>query len=99
MIEKGRHQGLQESQRLCPFCDNKIENEQHFVMECPTYNVLRQNLFDNITENENEFNGLNEFEKFCFLLTELDAGELISEYLNKTFQIRKYLIEKPKQNG
>ena len=65
-------------------------------MECPTYSVLRQNLFDNITEI---FNGLNEFEKFCFLLTELDAGELISEYLNKTFQIRKYLIEKPKQNG
>ena len=61
MIEKGRHQGLQENQRLCPFCDNQIENEQHFAMECPTYNVLRQNLFDNITdnENENEFNGLD----------------------------------------
>ena len=68
-------------------------------MECPTYNVLRQNLFDDITENEKKCNGLNEFERFCFLLTELDAGELISEYLNKTFQIRKYLIEKPKQNG
>ena len=99
MIEKGRHQDLLENQRFCPFCDNRIENEQHFVMECPTYNVLRQNLFDNIIENENEFNGLNELEKFCFLLTEPDAGDLISEYLNKTFQIRKYLLEKPKQNG
>ena len=99
MIEKGRHQDLLENQRLCPFCDNRIENEQHFVMECPTYNVLRQNLFDNIIENENEFNGLNELEKFCFLLTELDAGDLISDYLNKSFQIRKYLLEKPKQNG
>ena len=101
MIEKGRHQGLQENQRLCPFCDNQIENEQHFVMECPTYNVLRQNLFDNITdnENENEFNGLDEMEKFCFLLTDLENGDLVCEYLNKTFQIRKFLIEKPKQNG
>ncbi len=68
MIEKGRHQDLQENQRLCPFCDNKIENEQHFVMECPTYNVLRQNLFDDITENDNEFNRLDKLEKFCFLL-------------------------------
>ena len=101
MIEKGRHQGLQENQRLCPFCDNQIENEQHFVMECPTYNVLRQNLFDNIAdnENENEFNGLNELEKFCFLLTSPDNGDLVSEYLNKTFQVRKFLAEKPKQNG
>ena len=68
-------------------------------MECPTHSVLKQNLFDDITENENEFNGLRGFEKFCFLLTELEAGELISEYLNKTFQIWKYLIEKPKHNG
>ena len=102
MIEKGRHLDLQEHQRLCPFCDNKIENEQHFVIECPTYNVLRQKLFHDIAENNNEFNELNEFEKFCFLLTAKDAGDLISEYLeylNKTLQIRKYLMEKPKQNG
>ena len=99
MIEKGRHLDLQENQRLCPFCDNKIENEQHFVIECPTYNVLRQKLFYDITENNNEFNELNEYEKFCFLLTAQDAGDLISKYLNKTLQIRKYLIEKPKQNG
>jgi len=99
MIEKGRHQDLQENQRLCPFCDNKIENEQHFVMECPTYNVLRQSLFDDITENDNEFIRLNELEKFCFLLTAQGNGDLISEYLNKTLQIRRYLIEKPKQNG
>ena len=67
----------------------------------PTYNVLRQNLFDNIADNENlnEFNGLNELEKFCFLLTSLDNGDLVSEYLNKTFQVRKFLTEKPKQNG
>ena len=38
MIEKGRHQGLQENLRLCPFCDNKIENEQHFIIDCHTYN-------------------------------------------------------------
>ena len=96
MIEKGRHLDLQENQRLCPFCDNKTENEQHFVMECPTYNVLTENLNDNSTENKNEFNGLNDLEKVCFPLTAPGAGDLISEYLNKTIQIRKYLIEKPK---
>ena len=66
---------------------------------CTSYRYVQNDLFDNIIENENEFHGLNELEKFCFLLTEPDAGDLISEYLNKTFQIRKYLLEKPKQNG
>ena len=33
MIEKGRHQDLDENERLCPFCDNVVENEQHFILE------------------------------------------------------------------
>ena len=33
MIEKGRHQGLEEQQRHCPFCENTVETEQHFLME------------------------------------------------------------------
>ena len=99
MIEKGRHQGLQENLRLCPFCDNKIENEQHFIIECHTYNVLRQPLFTSMAEINNEFDTLNDERKFCFLLTSPDARKKISEYLNKTLQIRKYLIENHKQNG
>ena len=99
MIEKGRHQGLAENQRFCPFCENKIENEQHFIMECGTYNVLRQQLLADMMEIDNGFNTLDEHEKFCFLLTTPDAGNSISKYLNRTLQIRKYLMENHKQNG
>ena len=74
MIEKGRHQGLQENQRFCPFCENQVENEYHFIMECNTFEVFRQHLFVEITEISNTFNLLDDNEKFIFLLSKPEAG-------------------------
>ena len=99
MIERGRHQGLQENQRLCPFCKNKVEDEYHFVMECNTFDSFRQNLFDDMMEINNMFNWLNDNEKFIFLLSKPETGEIMSKYLHKTLQIRKFLLENYKQNG
>ena len=31
MIEKGKHLDLQENQRLCPLCDNKVEMRMKFT--------------------------------------------------------------------
>ena len=42
MIEKGRHQGLQENQ-------SQVENEYHFIMECNTFEVFRQHLIVEIS--------------------------------------------------
>ena len=99
MIEKGRHQGLQENQRHCPFCENIVENEHHFIMECGTYDSLRQSLFIKISETENQFSTFDVNEKFTFLLSNPDTAEQTSEYLRKTLEIRRFLIENPKQNG
>ena len=99
MIEKGRHQGLQENERLCPFCDNKIENEFHFVMECSTFDVLRQQLFIEMVGIDNVFNELDDNEKFIFILSKPEASKIAGEYLNKTLQIRSFLLENHKRNG
>lgn len=99
MIEKGRHQGLQENERLCPFCDNKIENEFHFVMECNTFDVLRQQLFIEMVGIDNVFNELDDNEKFIFILSKPEASKIAGEYVNKTFQIRSFLLEHHKRNG
>ena len=99
MIEKGRHQGLLENQRLCPFCTTKVETEQHFIMECKTFEVFRQKLFEDITEIYDRFGLLDDTEKFVFLLSNPEVGKIISEYLNKALQVRTYLVENHKQNG
>ena len=99
MIEKGSHQDLQENQRLCPFCDNKVENEHHFVIECSTFDEIREALFLEMAEIDNTFNDLDDNDKFIFLLSKPEAGKKASEYINKTLELRNFLAEKPKQNG
>lgn len=45
-IELGRHHGLQRDQRLCQLCDQRpVEDEQHFMLECPAYQVERGRMF------------------------------------------------------
>ena len=68
MIEKGRHQGLEEQQRHCPFCEGTVETEKHFLMECSTFNTHRTRLFTNIRPINPEFNRLDIEQKFSYLL-------------------------------
>ena len=45
MVEKGRHQRLNLSQRNCPFCfGNLLENESHLLLTCNTFSILRKEL-------------------------------------------------------
>ena len=77
MIKIRRHQGLLENQRFFPFCEDKISNE-HSIMDY----VLQQHLFANMMEINNDFNTLDEYKKYCFLLSAPDATNPISKYLN-----------------
>ena len=44
-IERGRHKGLPVEQRLCTMCtNNAIEDEAHFLTECPAYHEFRMSL-------------------------------------------------------
>jgi hypothetical protein len=48
-IEAGRRSrpSIPRSQRLCPFCEGaEREDEQHFLLECPTYDALRERFPD-----------------------------------------------------
>ena len=99
MIEKGRHQGLELKDRLCPFCENVLENEQHFLLDCKTFKIHRENFITEIRKLNNNFDELTENEKFQYTLTDLDALRFTGAYLSKTLQVRKFLLEKHKQNG
>ena len=44
MIEKGRYTGLDRDQRFCHLCKFEIEDEYHFVLICPLYKELREQL-------------------------------------------------------
>ena len=68
-----------ESSRMCPFCQDKIENEVHIVAECPVYDDIRNRYLtldkqsNNIQEQINNMLKTNEetilvkLGKFLFL--------------------------------
>ena len=41
-VEVGRHHGLPKHDRLCRLCKDEVENEIHFMLQCPVYETLRQ---------------------------------------------------------
>jgi len=51
MIEQGRHYGLPEDYRTCPYCEGCIEDQIHILLICPLYNELRTRYLSNIKEN------------------------------------------------
>ena len=41
-VEKGRHVGITSTERFCEVCKSrKVEDEFHFLLECPAYQELR----------------------------------------------------------
>lgn len=47
MIEKGRHFGIEREFRYCIHCTDRVENEFHFIVECPLYDQLREKYIPN----------------------------------------------------
>ena len=54
-IQRGRHKNQHRTERICRTCKlDKVENERHFLIECPSYDLIRirhdMKRFTNISE-------------------------------------------------
>ena len=99
MIERGRYLGIDKSERFCPFCLNLIETEEHFLLQCATFNTLRKDQMISKLENINpNFAFLSDTDKFIFLLTHEDALEYVGQFLYMAFYLRKFLCGKHKNH-
>ena len=83
MIEKMRHQFPKppESERLCPFCQNLVENEIHFLLTCPTFSTHREQLISLATNTIPNFETLSITEKFQILMTENTIIKTTAKYI------------------
>ena len=89
-IETGRHQRpiIPRENRFCFICANKIEDEQHFLLECKLYGS--QNKFTRLIENSDDtFTTLTNDEKFIHLMTQED--EQTTEHIAKEIRNRQNL--------
>ena len=69
-IELGRFRGKNVNERICSFCQTEaiIEDEYHFIMHCQKYELERQTLFGEITQELPNFLYKTKTEQFKLLM-------------------------------
>ena len=77
-IERGRYFNVPMEHRICKLCKLDIENEMHFLLECPVLETSRHNI---IKQLENKFKNLKHLDnksKFIWLMSAEDMISFIS---------------------
>ena len=96
MIEKGRHQALEISQRNCPFCPGYLEDEAHFIFYFSTYSLLCAELFAKIEQLFPRFQYIPIDEKMKALLSDINLINPSGTYIQKATKLRKFILNKHK---
>ena len=96
-IETGRYIGLQEEDRKCEFCPDRVEDEVHFLFECTLLEHLRQRYLEPL---------ISQIRGFEFFPRELKIKTLLSEieydtckFISDGSELRSFLMCKPKSVG
>ena len=66
-LETGRYRNVPIDQRYCFHCKNEVENEFHFIFNCPLYANYRIQLFDVVRNCSTNFDSMNEISKMIYL--------------------------------
>ena len=95
-IESGRYntqnQYIPPAERICRNCNrNEIEDEMHFILDCPAYGIPRENLLDLIKTDNVNFTSYNPKQKFIWIMSNenLDHLKALGKYITQAMLIRK----------
>ena len=98
MIEVGRHKKIPRHLRFCPFCPNIVETEQHFLINCSTYEPLRVELFQQAIILKPSFIHCTDTQKYQYLLSNENLN-MTPKFIQNCFEIRESLISRPKRTN
>ena len=95
MIEKGRHLKIERNERKCPFCKDDIEDEKHFLINCPLYSKERKTIEKVYINNCARYANFDPEQKFIFLITNknIDIIKTIGKFIYDSLNFRNRLIE------
>ena len=94
-IETGRYAKpiIPLEQRLCNFCnENMVEDETHFILHCDLYSDIRYELYEKATKVCCNFILLNDKEKMCFLMNNVNLQHDVAKTLYAMFNRRKMFL-------
>ena len=97
MIEEGRHfkPKLERNERKCYLCKNQIENEEHFLINCPLFTPQRNRLENICKENCKRYDNLTQEQKFIFIMCN-EKSEIIKalgEFVFNCLILREMIID------
>jgi hypothetical protein len=75
-IGKGRYIGLKVEDRICQLCNfflDDIEDEVHFLLQCPSLQKERWEIINNINEISKNFKSLDNRSKLVWLMSTEDS--------------------------
>ena len=87
-IEVGRFRDLPLNERICKVCNSgAIEDEIHFLCECPIYSDERSIMFSKASENIQTFQQMDILDKFVFLMANQERA--VISFLSKAIHKRR----------
>ena len=90
-IEVGRYHNIPLDNRTCQVCNTGvIEDEFHFVCICPHYTRLRNVMYESAKKINDNFEGLDDKEKFIFLFKHSQMS--VSRYIRDAWYTRKSIL-------
>ena len=82
--------------RKCDFCKLSVEDESHFVLDCPLVKTEREILFQQLEQFTN-FTSLSHLEKFVYIMSYNDGDteilNLVVKFINTAVEKRNKFIE------
>ena len=93
-IETGRFANpkIPVEQRTCFHCPQSVENELHFLIECPFYDNLRRKMLHKAQFCNTDFVAYSTTEKLFFLMNHINMQPIVASTIHNMFQRRKNVI-------
>ena len=89
-IEVGRYRNENLCDRICRTCKTSVEDEIHFLCECPSYVDLRQDLFSNALKYDSLFYQKDNLDKFVCLMS--NCPKAVSSFIFNAVSRRRKLL-------
>jgi hypothetical protein len=77
-IETGRYSGIPRNERVCPLCNNGVDNELPYLLECnmPKMINTRVPILQKVMSNDSLFHSMSQDQKCKYLLSTDDTKQL-----------------------
>ena len=78
-LETGRYENIAVSDRICPICKLSVETEIHVLTQCPAYDTLRNELYNQAKDINEDFENFDDEQKFMFVVSNDKIAKLTAK--------------------